>query len=132
MKWPAASWVLRRVHTTCERREWASRPRVVPACALVQWWHSRLMQRLCTLVPAALLTTAVMSPAVAVCAWVVLVGAANVVHFSADRSVARSLVIAAAITAPLLCLAAVSAPLGLAVAAVLVVASVVGNSTVAA
>jgi hypothetical protein len=63
---------------------------------------------------------------------VVLVGAANVVHFAADRSVARSLGIAAAITAPLLCLAAVSAPLGLAVAAVRVVASVVGNSPVAA
>jgi hypothetical protein len=72
-----------------------------------------------------------MSPTVAVCAWIGLVLIANIVHFSADRTTAKSLVVAAAVTAPLLCIAAISSIAGLGVAAALVAISVARNASCA-
>lgn len=81
------------------------------------------MQRLCTLVPATLLLTAILSPTLALCGWIALVLCGNVLYVLKLALIAKRLIIASAAAGPLMFIANASVVVSVSIAVVLVVTS---------
>lgn len=81
------------------------------------------MQRLCTLVPATLLLTAILSPTLAVCVWIALVLCGNALYVLKLALVAKRLIVATAAACPLMFVANASAIISVFLAVALLFAS---------